>query len=80
MAIANNIAFRSSSFTPTFEVKFSKQPLPDEIVVVNFHQNKITVDEAHKIIDQLQKDFPYNQIVGKFDCYDIYRTPCIEVL
>lgn len=65
---------------PDYQIKYIKSPLPDEIIVVNFHTEKLAVDECSKIIEQLKKEFPYNQVIGKFDCYDIYRTPCVEAI
>lgn len=63
-----------------FDIKLTKQPMPDDIIVINFHSKEIDIDEANKIFEQAKKDFPYNQVIGKFDSYDIYRTPCIEVV
>lgn len=72
--------FVARPFEPDYQIKYVKPPLPDEIILVNFHLNKITVKESEQIINQLAKQFPYNQVIGKFDCYDIYRTPCIEAI
>lgn len=67
-------------FEPDYQIKYVKSPLPDEIIIINFHTGKISVDECHQVIKAMQKQFPYNQVIGKFDCYDIYRTPCIEAM
>lgn len=63
-----------------FDIKLTKQPMPDDIIVINFHSKEIDIDEANQILEQAKKDFPYNQVIGKLDSYDIYRTPCIEVV
>lgn len=63
-----------------FDIKLTKQPMPDDIIVINFHSKEIDIDEANQILEQTKKDFPYNQVIGKLDSYDIYRTPCIEVV
>ena len=71
---------KTASFDPVCEIKTMKIPMPDDIIIVNFYSDKIAVDEAYKIMQQLAIDFPFNQIIGKFDCYDLYKTPCLEVL
>lgn len=63
-----------------FDIKLTKQPMPDDIIVINFHSKEIDIDTANQIYEQAKKDFPYNQVIAKFDSYDIYRTPCIEVV
>ena len=64
---------------PKYDIKITKDLLPDEIIVINFKED-IDLDTAKAIVEDLEKRFPYNQIVAKFNFYDLYRTPCIEVL
>jgi hypothetical protein len=71
---------KTASFDPVCEIKTMKIPMPDDIIIVNFYSDKIAVDEASKIMQQLGINFPFNQIIGKFDCYDLSKTPCLEVL
>ena len=73
-------AVKKATFKPTFDVSHIKQPLPDEIIIVNFHLNEIDVEQAGQIVKDIQKAFPYNEVIGKFDCCDLLIGHGYEVI
>lgn len=57
------------------EIEKIKTPLPDEVVVVKFDFTKIDLDEAQAIFSNIEKAFPYNQVLGIPQCCDIEISP-----
>ena len=73
-------AVKKATFKPAFDVSHIKQPLPDEIIIVNFHLNEIDLEQAQQIVKDIQKAFPYNEVIGKFDCCDLLIGHGYEVI
>lgn len=46
------------------KIEIIKTPLYDEIIVVSIDTNEFSLEEADNIVRNLQKEFPYNQVIG----------------
>ena len=73
-------AVKKATDKPAFDVTCIKQPLPDEIIVINFHLDEITLEEAQDMIKEIQKAFPYNEVIGKLDSFELLIGHGYEVL